>query len=628
MSLLFDISDDSLFITDIPLDKSHSVGIQLDAFNFKYSNDTGKWETSFSTELIFDVLDYFNSRNIKYEIGKTLGNLIEQINTSNNQFEELKASAQRYKDGDISKRDQDFSQYLSTIHRPLREHQKKAAHHHYLVKNAANFSVPGAGKTSVILSVYSKLINDSSINCLFVVGPTASFYSWINEYEETLGHKAKYIILSGLDSKKRKNYYYLPPESRPDLYIISFQTLCNDIEHIINMFKMINNNIYFIVDEAHYIKKLGGPWANAVLQASKYAKQKCVLTGTPLPHSYKDLYNLFDILWPDISPIDHNTRVRINNLISTNRESEINDIVEEKIGPLFYRVRKSELGLGPQIFNDPITIPMKENEKFLYDSIMNRVKIFSRNDYLVERTALERLIRGRLIRLRQVVSYPKLLISAISDYNEELFDSQSRIAKTIYEYDDLEIPAKLELLIDMVKDFQKQGQKIVIWTNFIGTLKRILHDVKKIGYNADAIWGGVPIETDNYDDTKTREDIRKEFVDRDSGLDILIANPAACSESISLHKTCHNAIYYDLSFNCAQYIQSLDRIHRVGGSENVTVNYYFLQYKDSFENSIMNNLEEKRERMFNLIEKDYSIYSLDMFEEDDIDQKVYKLIIK
>ena len=127
---------------------------------------------------------------------------------------------------------------------------------------------------------------------------------------------------------------------------------------------------------------------------------------------------------------------------------------------------------------------------------------------------------------------------------------------------------------------------------------------------------------------ETREDIRNEFVDPNSGLDILIANPAACSESISLHKTCFHAIYYDLSYNCAQYLQSLDRIHRVGGSEKKQANYYFLQYKHTIDRDIKNNLDEKAKRMYDLIEKDYSIYSLDMFEEVNEDISAYDRLFR
>ena len=45
---------------------------------------------------------------------------------------------------------------------------------------------------------------------------------------------------------------------------------------------------------------------------------------------------------------------------------------------------------------------------------------------------------------------------------------------------------------------------------------------------------------------------------------VLVLNPAAASEAISLHKVCHHAIYVDRSFNAAHYLQSEDRIHRLG----------------------------------------------------------------
>jgi hypothetical protein len=45
---------------------------------------------------------------------------------------------------------------------------------------------------------------------------------------------------------------------------------------------------------------------------------------------------------------------------------------------------------------------------------------------------------------------------------------------------------------------------------------------------------------------------------------VLIANPAAAGEGISLHTVCHNAIYADRSYVSTHYLQSIDRIHRLG----------------------------------------------------------------
>ncbi|MBK8195142.1 MAG: hypothetical protein IPK76_18720 [Lewinellaceae bacterium] len=102
-------------------------------------------------------------------------------------------------------------------------------------------------------------------------------------------------------------------------------------------------------------------------------------------------------------------------------------------------------------------------------------------------------------------------------------------------------------------------------------------------------------------------------------MDILVANPAACAESISLHKSCFNAIYYDLSYNAAQYLQSLDRIHRVGGSETNEAHYFFLQFKNSIDQDIKRNLEAKAQKMYDIIEQDYNIYNLDIYADDDED---------
>ena len=103
----------------------------------------------------------------------------------------------------------------------------------------------------------------------------------------------------------------------------------------------------------------------------------------------------------------------------------------------------------------------------------------------------------------------------------------------------------------------------------------------------------------------------------------MIANPAACAESISLHKECHYAIYYDLSYNTAQYLQSLDRIHRVGGSELIPSNYDFLQYENTIENEIFLRVEKKADAMRKVIDGEYPIYNGNIFEEID----AYKILL-
>ena len=45
---------------------------------------------------------------------------------------------------------------------------------------------------------------------------------------------------------------------------------------------------------------------------------------------------------------------------------------------------------------------------------------------------------------------------------------------------------------------------------------------------------------------------------------------------MSLHHTCHNAIYYEYSYNLVHLLQSKDRIHRLGLEQNQYTQYYFM----------------------------------------------------
>ena len=93
-------------------------------------------------------------------------------------FEEVKALAASFKEGKIHVKDFDeFASFLrNKIHRHLKKHQIKAAYHLYLVRNGANFSVPGSGKTSVVVSVYERLRLEDKVNLLFVVGTSLMFW--------------------------------------------------------------------------------------------------------------------------------------------------------------------------------------------------------------------------------------------------------------------------------------------------------------------------------------------------------------------------------------------------------------------------------------------------------------------
>lgn len=155
----------------------------------------------------------------------------------------------------------------------------------------------------------------------------------------------------------------------------------------------------------------------------------------------------------------------------------------------------------------------------------------------------------RITKVVQFVSNPSLLASDM-DY---VFDE--RIGDLLAKTDG----PKIEYACKRAMELASQGKKVIIWSQFVKNVEIISDRLKYLG--ADFIHGGV--DAGDEEESDTREWKIKQFHENPNKM-VLVANPAAASEGISLHKVCHNAIYVDRSFNAAHYLQSEDRIHRLG----------------------------------------------------------------
>lgn len=565
------------------------------------------------------LVAFLTKAGLGFELADDLTQLLSAQDAVAERLTDATLKGRRFKDAEHL--DSELGEFLAFVKRQiprrLKDHQLKAAMHFLAVENGANFSVPGSGKTTVVLAIFEWLRSRGIVDSLFVVGPPSCFGPWRHEYSAVIGRAPKCEIMAGGDIDIRRGKYCVDAHSTPDMYLTSFQTLQRDSDQVRVLFEQQSARYFLVVDEAHYIKQVNGAWANAVLNIANYATRRCVLTGTPFPRTYEDGFNLFDVLWPESPPLSTENKHRIAVYSQRKDWERAAEILQCTVGPLFYRVRKADLGLAPQVLHPPILVKMNEHERLVYDSILDRIQDLSQTDYFRNLDLLLRLRRGRMTRLRQCLSYTPLLKTAVIEYSEDLLTDDRSLSDVISHYDQLEVPGKIQRLMQLVADLMKKGEKVVVWSNFVKTLEHIRDTLNAAGIGVRLIYGATPIEDRSEEDELTREKIIDQFVDPASDVRVLVANPAACAESISLHKSCSHAIYYDLSYNCAQYIQSLDRIHRVGGSEKRPSHYYFLQYENTIDRNILSNVRRKSENMSRVVDQEYPVYGLDMFGEDD-----------
>ena len=198
---------------------------QLLFYGFKKNENLYEKTSASVEEDVLKILDYFNFKNIDCKISEEVEVYVRQKQAKEEEWSLTLSKANAIKSGKFERGElSNFLEYLNTIPRTLRDHQVKAAFHLYTIKNGANFSVPGSGKTTVVLSVYEKLKRENECNVLFVVGPPSSFQPWINEFRSTLGREADFQILSGGYSSLRKNEYYSSIENCSEIYLTTFHT--------------------------------------------------------------------------------------------------------------------------------------------------------------------------------------------------------------------------------------------------------------------------------------------------------------------------------------------------------------------------------------------------------------------
>lgn len=610
------------------------------------SNDTAiiiKVEPMLRIRALQHLVAVFEKFSIPYVYDSTIKEQLNSYSEEQENFQNFAQNAKYIRDNDFKNNDNllnSFKEFLNVldavmVNRDLYKLQKLSSFHMAFAQNSCNFAVPGAGKTAIVYGAYAYLrnlpkTNPRHVNKLLVIGPLSSFAPWEDEYEECFGRPISSQRLSGDQSIKRgtktEHLYATTPKELTLISHAGIQSLKNEIIDFIQ-----TNQVMVVVDEAHRIKNVNGVWGRIAIEIAKSAKSRVILTGTPAPNGYEDLYNLFRFIYPykfrEILKIHH---AQLKEL-TKNSATEENDIrVKELISnlqPFFIRIKKSDLKL-PAVKEKTIEISMDSKQREIYDYIEEKyVKSFSKNRAATVRDALN---KAKLIRLRQAATNPSLLLDALrdtmegsSDYDADpnikyakLYDEgidDSTILHKIKHYNDNITPTKYSEILKLVKNnILPQGGKVIIWTIFIKNADLLKDYLYKNDVRSKLLIGRIHPDE--------REIIIKKFNNPlNSEFSVVIANPFSVAESISLHQGCHNAIYMERDYQAANFLQSKDRIHRVGLPQGTVTNYYYFVAKHSIDGVINTKLNEKVQRMEAIIDKDIPLFAgIDDNDETDI----------
>jgi SNF2 family DNA or RNA helicase len=363
---------------------------------------------------------------------------------------------------------------------------------------------------------------------------------------------------------------FLIENSEKKVFLVNYHKMRSAITQIANFMATTSSDGWsMILDESHYIKNNTGSTSLAARQLSSFADGcRLIMTGTPAPQGPQDLQAQAEF---------------IQGLPLSEEQSQ--NLIEQ----IYVRTSKEDLELlEPNI--EVICRPHKKVHRDAYDDLFEN--IIEEISPVTGATNLK-TIRPHMMTLRRAATDPRSVSSLRNLLSPE------------------ELPWKYDYVIEEIRRASEEGRKIIVWSTFVSNLENLENLL--LEFNPAIVYGAIDSDTNVSQRGRAKIGTREWMFDKfkfDDNCPVLLANPAACGESISLHHWCNEAIYLDRSYNAAHYLQSKDRIHRYGQHPETgehtcrinQVNYKILVTDNTIDDYIHERLEEKIAAQNDLLE--------------------------
>lgn len=402
----------------------------------------------------------------------------------------------------------------------------------------------GLGKTFQIISLLEDQNVKNNIKKVLIIAPKSLLTNWKKEFSK---FKSIYNV-NIYHGDKRNNFDF----DNTNIIITTYNTAYIDL-------KKLNTIKYSIVvfDEIQTIKNHKSITSESMKQIK--SDIKIGLSGTPMENNLSELWNIMDILNPNIF-YSHSSFMR---RYSGKNYDELKNILNLFI---LRRMKKDVLQELPQKTEEIIYCDMEQEQRKLYTGINLAVKkaIMSLKAF-----AAPVVLKG-LTLLRECCCHPLLL-------NEET--NIDRISES----------CKLEALEILVDNLVSSGHKVLIFSNYTSMLHLIKKELEKNEYYKNIIY---------YLDGKTKDriDVVNRFENANNGIFLISIKAGGVGLNLV---SAQDVIIYDPWWNPFVEQQAIDRAYRIGQDKPVTV--YKLVVANTIEERIIEMQKNKQHNFDELI---------------------------
>lgn len=407
----------------------------------------------------------------------------------------------------------------------------------------------GLGKTIQIITFILACKNSGEpIFPVLIIAPASLISNWEHEIKK---------FAPSLDCRIYHGYRRKFFE-KSDVIITTYQTAQKDSE------KLKTKKISCIVlDEAQAIKNSEAKKSKAIKQLD--AKGRIALTGTPVENNLEDMRSIFDFILPGYLGSSEYFKKTWRIPIELHGLEDTAEKLKKITAPFLLRRLKTD----PKIISD---LP----EKIITNQYCNLTpEQLALYENLVQ-TELDKVIGAdtKIERQAQVLKLLTLL--------KQVCNHPCAYDKTV-NYDVLR-SGKTIVLMELLKDIFLSGEKVIIFSQYVGTLEILKTMIRKELDSECLILHG-----------QMSAQKRKQAVDlfqNESAYRIFLISLKAGGTGLNL-TAANRVIHFDLWYNPAVEDQATDRAFRIGQKKNVFVHRFICL--GTFEEKIDAMIQKKRE---------------------------------
>lgn len=415
------------------------------------------------------------------------------------------------------------------------EHQLKALEYLYPKDRGALYTVPGSGKTKVMIDL---IVNRGFKRVLIVAPKVPCKDVWVDEIQlhSDLTKDNIYLLseVSGEEKLELLSQACMEPKDKVLIFICNYESVWREPHRRAWFWKKLGLDCV-ICDESHKIKSPGGKASGFLSQLGKAIPHCYAMTGTPLAERPEDVYAQYRFLDRSIFGTNYSNfiarYVNIDVAASAGKKyivkdhnqpyKNLDELKEKMFSCAFSMPPTFEL---PKTNSMDFKVKLPEKLSAIYKQIRKEGATEVANGYMTVDNILTQAIR-----LQQVTSG---YLALENDSGEKWLERISTYRRTA--------------LLRYIQGIP-ESEPIVVFAKFKKDLLAIRKVCERLGCG--------------YSEVSGRENTLSEW--KRGNTRVIGVQYGSGSEGINLTRS-HICIFYSLEQSLAKYEQAIKRIHRPG----------------------------------------------------------------